>query len=210
MGRFYWGDIEGRFWFGVQDSDDISNLINLTYISTYEWKCCDCGTNADINYDKYCSECYGSYEEHKRAIDAEADDADDIDADDADDIDADDADADADKPIDMSEKLYCQNNIISYEIYKDEHYDELLKSLKDLEPMLTDKVMQEFANIEQDDKILDTFKNSFEKTELVFKEEVKNGLLDISSTNILARYILGTQVKYCLEKNDYCTIICEC
>jgi hypothetical protein len=193
MGRFYWGDIEGRFWFGVQDSDDISNLINLTYISTYEWKCCDCGTNADINYDKYCSECYGSYEEHKRAIDAEADDAD-----------------DADKPIDMSEKLYCQNNIISYEIYKDEHYDELLKSLKDLEPMLTDKVMQEFANIEQDDKILDTFKNSFEKTELVFKEEVKNGLLDISSTNILARYILGTQVKYCLEKNDYCTIICEC
>ena len=115
MGRFYWGDIEGRFWFGVQDSDDISNLINLTYISTYEWKCCDCGTNADINYDKYCSECYGSYEEHKRAIDAEADDAD-----------------DADKPIDMSEKLYCQNNIISYEIYKDEHYDELLKSLKDL------------------------------------------------------------------------------
>jgi hypothetical protein len=203
MGRFYWGDIEGRFWVGVQDSDDISNLINLTYISTYEWKCCDCGTNADINYDKYCSECYGSYEEHKRAIDA-----DDNDADDADDNDAD--NADADKPIDMSEKLYYQKNIISYEIYKDEHYDELLKSLKDLEPTLTDRVMQEFANIEQDDKILDTFKNSFEKTELVFKEEVKNGLLDISSTNILARYILGTQVKYCLEKNDYCNIICEC
>jgi hypothetical protein len=193
MGRFYWGDIEGRFWFGVQDSDDISNLINITYISTYSWNCCDCC--ADIKYDKYCSECYGSYEEHKQAIHEYADS---------------DFDADADEVIDISNKLYYQDNNISYEIYKDDHYDELLKSLKDLEPKLTDKVMQEFANIEYDDKILNTFEKSFVKTELVFKEEVKNGLLDMSSANILARYILGTQVKYCLEKNGSCAITCEC
>jgi hypothetical protein len=193
MGRFYWGDIEGRFWFGVQDSDDISNLINITYISTYSWNCCDC--YADIKYDKYCSECYGSYEEHKQAIHEDADS---------------DFDADADEVIDISNKLYYQDNNISYEIYKDDHYDELLKSLKDLEPKLTDKVMQEFATIEYDDKILNTFEKSFVKTELVFKEEVKNGLLDMSSANILARYILGTQVKYCLEKNGSCAITCEC
>ena len=202
MGRFYWGDIEGRFWFGVQDSDDISNLINLTYISTYSWKCCDCGTDADINYDKYCNECYDSYEEHKQAI-HEDEYTDNGDADTHDDV-------YANKVVDMSEKLYYQNNDISYEIYKDEHYDELLKSLKELEPNLTDKVMQEFANIDHDDKILNTFEKSFEKAELVFKEEVKNGLLDKSVAKILARYILGTQIKYCLEKNDYCTITCEC
>ena len=30
MGRFYDGDIEGKFWFGVQDSSDIENLISIT------------------------------------------------------------------------------------------------------------------------------------------------------------------------------------
>ena len=26
MGRYYWGDIEGKFWFGVQSSSDVENL----------------------------------------------------------------------------------------------------------------------------------------------------------------------------------------
>ena len=74
----------------------------------------------------------------------------------------------------------------------------------------TDKVMQEFACIEYDDKLLNTFEKSFVKTEMVFKEEVKNGLLDKSVAKILARYIIGTQIKYCLEKNGSCSITCEC
>ena len=178
MGRFYYGDIEGRFWFGFQDSDDISNLINIKYICTYSWECCDC--SADVKYDNYCSECYSSYEEHKQEL-LEEESSDIVDG-----------------------VLYYQDNSISYEIYKDEHYDELLKSLKCLEKQLSNKVMQEISNIDYDDKILNTFEKSFEKTELVFKEEVKNGTLELSHTTILARYILGTQVKYCLEKNDYC------
>ena len=191
MGRFYWGDIEGKFWFGIQDSDDICNLINIKYISTYSWKCCDCGTYADINYDTYCSNCYDTYEEHKQAIheDEYGSDYDDV---------------------EISEKLYYQNDNISYEIYKDEHYFELLNSLKDLELQLSDRVIREFANIDYDDKLLNTFEKSFEKTEIVFKEEVKNGLLDKSKTVILARYILGTQIKFCLEKNGHCIINCEC
>ena len=32
MGRFYNGDIEGKFWFGIQDSYDINNLINVIAI----------------------------------------------------------------------------------------------------------------------------------------------------------------------------------
>ena len=33
MGRYYWGNIEGKFWFGVQCSSDISNILNISYIS---------------------------------------------------------------------------------------------------------------------------------------------------------------------------------
>ena len=29
MGRFYCGDIEGKFSFAVQDSDDIENLLSV-------------------------------------------------------------------------------------------------------------------------------------------------------------------------------------
>ena len=32
MGRYYWGDIEGKFWFGVQSSCDINNLVNIDMV----------------------------------------------------------------------------------------------------------------------------------------------------------------------------------
>ena len=42
MGRFYSGDIEGKFWFGVQDSDDIKNLVTIKGNNDYSWKVCNC------------------------------------------------------------------------------------------------------------------------------------------------------------------------
>ena len=41
MGRFYSGDIEGKFWFGIQDSNDIENLVNITSNIEYAWKVCN-------------------------------------------------------------------------------------------------------------------------------------------------------------------------
>ena len=35
MGRYYGGDIEGKFWFGVQNSWDISNLVDIKYSVEY-------------------------------------------------------------------------------------------------------------------------------------------------------------------------------
>ena len=42
MGRFYNGDIEGKFWFGIQDSDDVKNLVTIDGYVYYSWKVCDC------------------------------------------------------------------------------------------------------------------------------------------------------------------------
>ena len=53
MGRFYSGDIEGKFWFGVQDSNDIENLVNITPNIEYAWKACNCF--AEIDDEEYSS-----------------------------------------------------------------------------------------------------------------------------------------------------------
>ena len=37
MGRFYSGDIEGKFWFGVQSSGDVENLVTITPHTFYSW-----------------------------------------------------------------------------------------------------------------------------------------------------------------------------
>jgi hypothetical protein len=51
MGRFYTGDIEGKFWFGIQDSNDIENLVNITPNIEYAWKACNCNEYSnDILY----------------------------------------------------------------------------------------------------------------------------------------------------------------
>jgi len=38
MGRWYFGDIEGKFWFGVQASDDASNF-GVDYTEVIQWDC---------------------------------------------------------------------------------------------------------------------------------------------------------------------------
>ena len=42
MGRFYSGDIEGKFWVGIQDSNDVENLVTITPTEEYAWKACNC------------------------------------------------------------------------------------------------------------------------------------------------------------------------
>ena len=70
MGRFYSGDIEGKFWFGVQDSDDIKNLVTIKGNNDYSWKVCNCV--AEIDDSDYCRSCYESKNEHiEQAIEEE-------------------------------------------------------------------------------------------------------------------------------------------
>lgn len=63
-GRFYSGDISGKFWFGVQSSDDISTLVPYVPIQNYIWKSCGCYVDEEIREGKYCKDCYDSIDSH--------------------------------------------------------------------------------------------------------------------------------------------------
>lgn len=68
MGRFYYGDINGKFWFGVQDSTSIEKY-GGTAEQEFEWNGCGCCAEEDCE-DDHC-DCYDSYEAHKEDLDDE-------------------------------------------------------------------------------------------------------------------------------------------
>jgi hypothetical protein len=76
MGRYYYGDIQGKFWFGVQNSDDASYFgVEPEYL--YEFLDCGCHIEIykekhdDLTNDLYCTECFASLEEHREAVEEE-------------------------------------------------------------------------------------------------------------------------------------------
>ena len=96
MGRFYYGDIEGKFWVAIQPSNDIENIVDVDPEPLFVWKICNC--EAIINEsqtDKYCNSCFESEEEHRQSV---------IDDDDYDD-----------------ERLYVEEEMISYCLNMDDH-----------------------------------------------------------------------------------------
>lgn len=70
MGRWYYGDIHGKCWFGVQSSSDASNF-GVEPTKEYRFRGCGClyEPNNPYKMDKmaFCS-CYNSYEEHMEEI----------------------------------------------------------------------------------------------------------------------------------------------
>ena len=68
MGRYYYGSIRGRFWFGIQSSNDPEFFgCNFDNIHQYEQCSCIC---ADLNI-KYCKNCYSSELAHQADAEAE-------------------------------------------------------------------------------------------------------------------------------------------
>ena len=67
MGRWYYGDIHGKCWFGVQNSNDASNF-GVEPTEEYRFIGCGClyEPNNPYKLDKnaYCTDCFSSYEEH--------------------------------------------------------------------------------------------------------------------------------------------------
>ena len=66
MGRYYCGDIDGKFWFAVQSSNDADNFgVQGYYPNHYVWEnCCDSCPEEDwdINYDlNGCTESSGEH-----------------------------------------------------------------------------------------------------------------------------------------------------
>ena len=66
MGRYYNGNINGKFWFGVQCSFPMEKF-GATDKEHYEDYCCCCHREDDDEAD-YCQSCYESKEEHLEAV----------------------------------------------------------------------------------------------------------------------------------------------
>ncbi len=182
MGRFYSGDIEGKFWFAVQDSNDIENLVNITPNIEYAWKACNCF--AEIDDDDYCSCCYDTKEDHIN---------------------------DAIEQGEYEEKcLYYEDGSIGYSLDKETHYEELLDNMNKLKTQIGEEIIKEFDKIEQTDDIMNAFTGVFNKV-LPFinnmKEEEKEKRQKLAV--LVARYTLGYQIEYCLRTNDSCNVNCE-
>lgn len=193
MGRYYGGDIEGKFWFGVQSSCDINNLVNIEYITEYVWKACGCG--ARIEDEKFCTDCYENYDEHVLAI--------------------------QENDYDMEDKLmYREGCNVYYQIYKDEHYDELLESLQLVRSNLSDDILTEFDKLEDNSNITSAYSGYFDpiykkyQLQQKTKEEENNcprqEFTPNTEAEFIARYVIGLQIKYCLENLGCCTVSCEC
>ena len=182
MGRFYSGDIEGKFWFGVQDSNDIENLVTITGNIYYSWKACNCTAEID-DYD-YCTDCYESKNDHiENAIEEEEYE---------------------------DECLYYEDCSCGYSLDKETHYEELLMNMEKLKKEIPNKIIEEFDKIEQNDKILDAFTGVFNKTcdvltSITFDIEEKKA----HHLCLLARYTLGYQIEYCLRTTGDCNVHCE-
>ena len=86
MGRYYYGNITGKFWFGIQSSAPLKDYGATELGQFYRFKVCSCGVgDGDLfnedeppSKDLYCEECYESFEKHKK----ECEDEDEFDEDD--------------------------------------------------------------------------------------------------------------------------------
>lgn len=61
MGRYYSGNIAGKFWFGVQDSTDARNIGGKVE-KLYQYVSCGC--SVENLRTIYCGECYSDFDAH--------------------------------------------------------------------------------------------------------------------------------------------------
>jgi hypothetical protein len=183
MGRFYDGDIQGKFWVAVQESSDVENLVTINPIQDYSWKVCHCSVDTDS--EKYCRDCYDCIREHIEAATDEGEYED--------------------------ECLYYEDSSQGYILDKETHYEELVKNMELLKKEIPEKIINEFEKIEQNDKILDAFTGVFNEPMKYINDDDKN--TDDNKKQqlrvFLARYILGYQIEYCLRTTESCNINCE-
>ncbi len=207
MGRFYNGNINGKFWFGVQSSDDISNLININYKEVFQWFGCNCTLEDESEFqNEYCNICYNSKDEFM-----------------------------ADAIYEMSEsdvKPYYIVEQITYDITADEHLQQLEESLLKLEKKIHKSIIDAFKEITEDTS--DAFNGVFENVFKIYDELIATNLKEEevesvaeeeesvaeevesvakveeeSADELVARYTLGFQIKQCLIQNGTCYVCCD-
>ncbi len=199
MGRFYSGDIEGKFWFGVQSSDDISNLVSCKYQEYCYWEGCNCTIeneddvwkfcNDDCEEDcehVYCHECFENKEEYIKMLEEEG-------------------------SYEEGERLYREGNEIIYPIDED-YLDELKENLKKIEDKIDKDIISAYKKVENDERILNLFSGVYnEVDEIMNTWDNEDNKEKKEQYELIARYGLGLQIKYYLEQEDniQCAVYCE-
>lgn len=174
MGREYYGDIEGKFAFGIQNSNDIENLITIDYREQYCYYGCGCIAE-NIN-EKYCKTCYNSFDEHLKIAKEE--------------------------DCIPNNTLIREDNIIIYEIEKDKHFLELKKKMIEISDFLPPNVINEFKKIKNNEEIIDGYSKIYSNVfkEMDKYVEVNLKYLYLYKLGIQIEYILKKQDKcmvYC-------------
>ena len=75
MGRWYHGNIHGKFWVGTQSSDAMENYgAVLQSPDDFQYKICGCCCDYQPQEKDYCEGCFNSYEDHIKEVRDECDD----------------------------------------------------------------------------------------------------------------------------------------
>jgi len=183
MVRKYKGDISGHFWFAMQGSGDISNLIKIKESDMYRWRGCGCIINESaLEYLDYCKQCYDCKDDcivdvwKKTGKDASI--------------------------------LYEDAKQICYNIFADDHLAQLENSLICLRSIIDKRILNEVDKVENLPAILNASSGIFDDVLKIYNE-IHKTMPSVANPDFVSRYCLGVQIKYRLKTSGSCYVICE-
>jgi hypothetical protein len=201
MGRYYYGTISGKFWFGIQSSYDAENfkqqLLPNEGIEYYIYYVCGC--DVEDNTLNYCHDCFSDYEDHINGMD------------------------DIDKnSLEISNEylplLAFKNNHVKYN-FDNSDLEYIKKQLFELENIIENIIFNNILSLSDDVITQSTSGGIIEKLEYKINEEndfeyyINNNIINsINNDNLLkliARWCFGKQIECAINLNNYCYIDCE-
>jgi len=195
MGRFYSGDISGKFWFGVQSSYDADNF-GVKSKKLFNYFVCGCSCENKKEY--YCKMCYTSHEEHVQSI-----------------LDDECEKHDFNK---RRKKLWRETECeVMYSI-KPRHKKRIKKLVQTLEEqvghyMTGYKIKDVPPETSHENSIGYEYEYEYESismnNEEEQQEEEEQPQVNQVKLELLARLCLGKLILYCLEKRGSCTFYAE-
>jgi len=197
MGRFYHGDICGKFWFGIQSSDDASNLggkIQLVYrfhVCGCEYEC-EQEDPTEHNNKVFCMNCYKSYEEHLQAL-----------------YDDNINNQEEEEPDKKEEETlwYLNESEIFYSFQSEKDLPWVEKCMNHLQEKVGEYI-QTFCFL--DDTENEHFEYDVELSPL-FQQEFNNGKIQQKQQTLeeIARLCLAKQIFHCLQQKGECAFYAE-
>jgi hypothetical protein len=192
MGREYNGDIQGKFWFGVQSSNDATFFhIMGTDAEEYEtvWDCC--GSLCEEGDDK-CPNCDGEEaSEEKRDSESEVNYS---------------FKNDEDQMKKLDEDLLMLALAVGFSQEDLERFRELAKKAAD-KGLSTPELKELCEAVAEDKELTDDMKELIDEIE---EHSFKEHEYKRAKETLQARFLLGLRIEEVLKRQDTCTFWCEC